>query len=249
MPEEEDLFEEETKNEEVSETDAPKEELDDMSADDSPAVEAGLSADEVETEEESKPVVEAAPEMSADDLPAVETEEEPVAPEDDMDKEISIEDESPEESQEEKPFTIAALATAKKKQTTRTLTSKLGIHKEKKEEEVVSNIPEGQLAIDVYETPKEIIIKSTIAGVKPEDLDVGIEDNTVNIRGSRHNEEKVKGEDYFYQECYWGTFSRSVILPTEVDGNKAQASLKDGILTVRLPKIIKEKEKKIKIIS
>jgi len=111
------------------------------------------------------------------------------------------------------------------------------------------NAPEGQLAIDVYETPEEIVIKSTIAGVKSEDLDVGIEDNTVNIRGSRHNEEKIKGEDYFYQECYWGTFSRSVILPVEVDSDKTQASLKDGILTVRLPKIIKEKEKKIKILS
>lgn len=184
---------------------------------------------------------------------------EPVAPEEEVespqlepeleDEETAIEDESLSETDGDEPFTVAQLASAKK-QPTKTLSSKLRLHKEKAvEEESTTNIPEGQLAIDVYETPKEIIIKSTIAGVKPEDLDVGIEDNTVNIRGSRHNEEKVKGEDYFYQECYWGTFSRSVILPSEVDSDKAEASLKDGILTVRLPKILKEREKKIKIIA
>lgn len=127
--------------------------------------------------------------------------------------------------------------------------SKLHPRKDDKSEEVETSPPEGQLAIDVYETPTEVVIKSTIAGVKSSDLDVGIEDNTINIRGSRHNEEKVKGEDYFYQECYWGTFSRSVILPVEIDSDKVQASLKDGILTIRLPKILKEKEKKIKILS
>ncbi len=128
--------------------------------------------------------------------------------------------------------------------------SSLRLRKEPEEKKhIEAESPEGQLAIDVYETPEEIVIKSTIAGVKPENLDVGIEDNTVNIRGSRHNEEKVKGEDYFYQECYWGTFSRSVILPVEVDAEKSQASLKDGILTIRLPKIIKEKETKIKVLS
>lgn len=128
--------------------------------------------------------------------------------------------------------------------------SKLRIgRKEEQKEELSISSPEGQLAIDVYETSEEVVIKSTIAGVKSEDLDVGIEDNTVNIRGSRHNEERVKGEDYFYQECYWGTFSRSVILPVEIDDDEAQASLKDGILTIRLPKIRKEKEKKIKILS
>ena len=164
------------------------------------------------------------------------------------DEQIAIENELSNESPDEEPFTIAQLASAKK-QSAKTLSSKLRVSKQKSEEEGMTNIPEGQLAIDVYETPKEIIIKSTIAGVKPEDLDVGIEDNTVNIRGSRHNEEKVKGEDYFYQECYWGTFSRSVILPSEVDSDKTEASLKDGILTVRLPKILKEREKKIKIIS
>src|SRR4030042_2152976 len=75
---------------------------------------------------------------------------------------------------------------------------------------------EGQLTIDVYQTDNDIVIKSTIAGVKPEDLDVSINNDMVTIRGDRKSEEKVETENYYYQECYWGTFSRSVILPVEV---------------------------------
>lgn len=173
---------------------------------------------------------------------------------------VSLEDIPSEDNDSEGAFGTTRLANAKTAtQRSRLSPIKRGLsslrfrkeerekEKEKEEEEIVA--PEGQLAIDVYETPTEVVIKSTIAGVKPEELDIGIEENTINIRGSRHNEEKVKGEDYFYQECYWGTFSRSVILPVEVDADKAQASLTDGILTVRLPKIIKAKEKKIKIVS
>jgi HSP20 family protein len=218
MPEEEELFEEENKNESD------------------------------QTKEAEKPVAE--PEQESEIEPAEEELESPQPELETEDEEITSEDDSLNESGDEEPFTVAQLASAKK-QPTRTLTSKLRLHKEKATEEentTTTSMPEGQLAIDVYETPKEIVIKSTIAGVKPGDLDVGIEDNTVNIRGSRHNEEKVKGEDYFYQECYWGTFSRSVILPSEVDSDKAEALLKDGILTVRLPKVLKEREKKIKII-
>jgi len=155
----------------------------------------------------------------------------------------------------EKPFTIAQLAqanTARKSMPSKKSKAKtptINIYKKEKLEENGGNMPEGQLAIDVYETPSEIVIKSTIAGAGPGDLDVGIEDNTVNIRGSRHNEEKVRGEDYLYQECYWGAFSRSIILPTEIDSEKAHASLKDGVLTIRVPKLKKERERKIKIVS
>ena len=161
--------------------------------------------------------------------------------------------EIPEEGAEG-PYTIAQLAqaqTARKRgapNLSRKKEAPISIYSKGGTAEGDSNMPEGQLAIDVYETPAEIVIKSTIAGAKPADLDVGIEDNTVNIRGSRHNEENIKGENYLYQECYWGTFSRSIILPTEVDSDKAEASLKDGVLTIRIPKIVREKEKKIKIL-
>lgn len=109
------------------------------------------------------------------------------------------------------------------------------------------NDVEGQLTIDVYQTEGEIVIKSTIAGVKPEDLDVAINNDMVTIRGERKNEEMVGSENYYYQECYWGSFSRSVVLPVDIIAEKAEASLKNGILTIRLPKADVNKVKKIQV--
>ena len=104
--------------------------------------------------------------------------------------------------------------------------------------------PEGQLAIDVYQTDGELVIQSTIAGIKPEDLDITVQEDTVIIRGKR---EKIGTEEknYFYQECYWGPFSREIILPVEADASRAEASMKEGVLTIRIPKIVREKKKKI----
>ncbi|MEI8343906.1 MAG: Hsp20/alpha crystallin family protein [Candidatus Moraniibacteriota bacterium] len=115
------------------------------------------------------------------------------------------------------------------------------------EEAAFSNDAEGQLTIDVYQTEGEIVIKSTIAGVKPEDLDVSINNDMVTIKGERKNEEMVSGENYYYQECYWGVFSRSVVLPVDIISDKAEASLKNGILTIRLPKADVTKIKKIQV--
>ncbi|MFA5777047.1 MAG: Hsp20/alpha crystallin family protein [Parcubacteria group bacterium] len=106
---------------------------------------------------------------------------------------------------------------------------------------------EGQLTIDVYQTETDIVIKSTIAGVKPEDLDVAINNDMVTIRGERKNEEMVGSENYYYQECYWGSFSRSVVLPVDIISEKAEASLKNGILTIRLPKADINKIKRIQV--
>jgi len=106
---------------------------------------------------------------------------------------------------------------------------------------------EGQLTIDVYQTESDIVIKSTIAGVKPEDLDVSINSDMVTIRGERKTEESVSEENYYYQECYWGSFSRSVILPVDVLADKAEASMKNGILTIKLPKADTTKTKKIQV--
>ncbi len=115
------------------------------------------------------------------------------------------------------------------------------------EETTSSNDAEGQLTIDVYQTESEVVIKSTIAGVKPEDLDVSINNDMVTIKGERKNEEVVSGENYYYQECYWGVFSRSVVLPVDIISDKAEASLKNGILTIRLPKADVTKIKKIQV--
>lgn len=107
--------------------------------------------------------------------------------------------------------------------------------------------PEGQLTIDVYQTPNDIVVESAIAGVKPEDLDIEANTDSVTIRGERRREHEVKEEDYFYQECYWGRFSRSVILPQEVDPDKASVSFKNGILSVRLPKLSRSRSRKLKV--
>jgi len=106
---------------------------------------------------------------------------------------------------------------------------------------------EGQLTIDVYQSPSDIVIKSTIAGVSPEDIDISITNDMVTIRGKRTKDEKIEAENYYYQELYWGGFSRSVILPIEVEADKAKATIKNGILTIKLPKSEKVKTKKIQV--
>src|SRR5882672_599392 len=73
---------------------------------------------------------------------------------------------------------------------------------------------EGQLTIDVYQNATEVIVESPIAGVEEKDLDIDITSDTVSIRGKRERERRVREEDYIYQECYWGKFFRSVVLPT-----------------------------------
>ena len=108
---------------------------------------------------------------------------------------------------------------------------------------------EGQLALDIYQNKDNIIVKSTIAGVKPEDLDITIADDRVTIRGERKQAEEIKDEDYLMQECYWGAFYRSFDLPVEVDVDKSVADIKDGILTLILPKASRSKTKKVRVKS
>lgn len=109
-------------------------------------------------------------------------------------------------------------------------------------------IPEGKLIVDVYETDYEIVIQSAIAGVRPEDLEISIENDILEIKGNRPNpEEGNKKKNYFLQECWWGPFSRKIILPEEIDNSQIQASMKEGVLTIRIPKIEKEKRKRIRL--
>ena len=98
------------------------------------------------------------------------------------------------------------------------------------------DVLEGQLAIDVYQKDGRIIIKSTIAGVRPEDLSITLHNDLLNIKGARFAEQEIDDEDYLYRECYWGNFSRSIILPAEVEQKEIKASLENGILTISLKK-------------
>lgn len=106
---------------------------------------------------------------------------------------------------------------------------------------------EGQLNIDMYQTRDNVIIKSTIAGVRPEDIDITVANDMVTVKGARRKEENIPPEDYFYQECYWGSFTRSVIVPVDIDSENIEADLKDGILTIVVPKAAKAKTKKVKV--
>ena len=106
---------------------------------------------------------------------------------------------------------------------------------------------EGQLALDVYQTDSHIVILAPIAGVKVEDMSVEVTDDVLTIKGTRHLEDKVEEENYFTQECFWGDFSRSIVLPASVDTNKISADFKDGVLKITIPKIEKVRSKVIRI--
>ena len=115
------------------------------------------------------------------------------------------------------------------------------------DQSIVAQEAEGQLAIDVYQTPDEIVVESTIAGVNGDDIDVDVTSERVTIRGERSREEIIQDGDYYYQECFWGKFSRSVILPQEIDPDEATSVLKNGVLTIRLPKLHRDKSRKVKV--
>ncbi len=106
---------------------------------------------------------------------------------------------------------------------------------------------EAQLAIDVYQTPTEIVIKSAVAGVKSEDINISITGDMITIEGKRDLDDKIPEEDYFKRECYWGRFSQSFVFPVDIDPEKATAILKNGILTIKLLKVDKERTKVIKV--
>lgn len=107
---------------------------------------------------------------------------------------------------------------------------------------------EGKLTVDVYETSSDIVIQTAIAGVKPEDFDISIEDDMLEIQGVRKKPEEDKSKKkYFSQECYWGPFSRKIILPKEVDNSRTQASIKEGVLTIKIPKLERERRRKIRL--
>lgn len=106
---------------------------------------------------------------------------------------------------------------------------------------------EGELTVDVYQNSDMIIVKSMIAGVRPEDLDVTITRDMVTIRGKREEERVANEDDYFVRELYWGSFSRTIQLPEEIDVDEAEAIEKHGLLILRLPKLDKRRQSKLKV--
>jgi HSP20 family protein len=108
---------------------------------------------------------------------------------------------------------------------------------------------EGQLTVDVFNTANDIVIKTIVAGVKPEDLDISISRDMVTIRGKREESREVSDDDYFHRELYWGSFSRTILLPEEIDVESSEASEKHGLLSIRLPKLDKRKQTKLRVRS
>jgi len=115
--------------------------------------------------------------------------------------------------------------------------------------EIVEEEEAGELAVDVYQTQSHIIIKAMIAGVRPEDLDVSITRDLVTIRGKRERHVEGSAGDFFFQELYWGSFARSVVLPQEVEIEEAEATEKHGLLIIKLPKLDKGRQAKLKVKS
>ena len=106
---------------------------------------------------------------------------------------------------------------------------------------------DGQLAVDVYQTPDDIFIRAMVAGVKAEDLDISITRDMVTIKGLREGSQEISEENFFFKELYWGTFSRTIVLPQEIDVDAAEAVEKHGLLIIKLPKLDKNRSTKLKV--
>lgn len=106
---------------------------------------------------------------------------------------------------------------------------------------------DGELMIDVYQTPTDIVIKTMVPGVRPEDLDITITRDMVTVKGKREIERTISQENYFHKELYWGTFSRTILLPQEVEIEEAEAVEKHGLLIIRLPKLDKNRQSKLRV--
>lgn len=113
--------------------------------------------------------------------------------------------------------------------------NKIGQHDNTQTKKMAADME--QCALDIFQTSDGLTIRAFVAGVRPEDLDISIANGTLTIRGSRAETEKTTPQDFYYRECYFGPFSRSVILPENNYGDVVNAKLKNGILTIRLPKL------------
>lgn len=118
---------------------------------------------------------------------------------------------------------------------------------ELEEESIMDEEEEGQLSVDMFQTPTDIIIKTMVAGVKPEDLDISITRDMVTIYGRRLEISEATDNDFFHRELYWGAFSRTIVLPAEIEIEEAEAKEQHGLLTLTLPKIDKNRQSKLKV--
>jgi HSP20 family protein len=108
---------------------------------------------------------------------------------------------------------------------------------------------EAELAVDVYQTPSDIVVQTFVAGVRPEDLEINVERSILTIRGKREENRNIDESNYFLKELYWGKFSRTISLPQEVEPEEVEATEKHGLLTIRVQKVDKEKKSNVRVKS
>jgi HSP20 family molecular chaperone IbpA len=106
---------------------------------------------------------------------------------------------------------------------------------------------EGELPVDMYQTSDAIVIRALVAGVSPEDLDIAITRDMVTIKGLREEYQESADDDYYHRELFWGSFSRTLLLPEEVLIDEAEAQEKHGLLEIRLPKVDKDRSARLKV--
>ena len=117
-------------------------------------------------------------------------------------------------------------------------------------EPVNDHVPqEGELPVDMYQTNDAIVIRALVAGVSPNDLDISITRDMVTIRGLREEYQETNDDNYFHRELFWGSFSRTLVLPEEVVIDEADAQEKHGMLEIRLPKLDKHRSTQLKVKS
>lgn len=107
----------------------------------------------------------------------------------------------------------------------------------KQEQRHWSLFEEGQLLVDMYETDDMIVVRSFVAGVEPNDIEISMHHDILTIRGTRHDTEEIHDDRFYHRECHWGTFSRSIIIPKTIDPDRIRALFKNGVVTILLPKI------------
>jgi len=122
-------------------------------------------------------------------------------------------------------------------------------HINTRDEQWAAEEPQGELAVDIYQTPDAIVVKALVAGVQPTSIDIALTREMLTVSGQREDEREVEEDNYFQRELYWGSFSRTILLPEEIDVDMAEASEKHGILMIRLPKINKKRQTKLKVRS
>lgn len=158
-------------------------------------------------------------------------------------EEIEESEEKEEVKKEKKKIKVKPQKIAKK-------TEKKEAPKEKeveKKEEINWLEQRGELTVDVYKTKNDLVVQSVVAGIKPEDLDIVIENGIITIQGERKKPEDDSEKNYFLQECYWGSFQKRIVLQEEIDNSRVEASMKEGIITIKMPIISKTRKRKILI--